>query len=137
MSQPRPVRSVHRAEGWTPATLAEQMLPALEAELLPARALRRRLLLGSAVSGGAEGGRGMDVGILAFGAYVPRLRLARKAVAEANAWFNPALRSLAKGERAICNWDEDSVTMAVEAARDCLAGRDRGTITAVYLASTS
>ena len=69
----------------------------------------------------------MDVGILAFGAYVPRLRLARKAVAEANAWFNPALRSLAKGERAICNWDEDSVTMAVEAARDCLAGHDRGT----------
>jgi len=79
----------------------------------------------------------MDVGILAFGAYVPRLRLARKAVAEANAWFNPALRSLAKGERAICNWDEDSVTMAVEAARDCLAGRDRSAVKAVYMASTS
>ncbi|MDB5582457.1 MAG: hypothetical protein JWR80_7633 [Bradyrhizobium sp.] len=28
MSQPRPLRSLHRAEGWTPATLAEQMLPA-------------------------------------------------------------------------------------------------------------
>jgi NAD(P)-dependent dehydrogenase (short-subunit alcohol dehydrogenase family) len=28
MSQPRPVRSVHRSEGWTPRTLAEQMLPA-------------------------------------------------------------------------------------------------------------
>ncbi|MBK5264838.1 MAG: SDR family oxidoreductase [Alphaproteobacteria bacterium] len=30
MSQPRPIRSMHRAEGWTPATLAEQMLPAFK-----------------------------------------------------------------------------------------------------------
>jgi 3-hydroxy-3-methylglutaryl CoA synthase len=44
-----------------------------------------------------------DVGILAFGAYLPRLRLSRKAVAEANAWFNPALKGLAKGERTMCN----------------------------------
>jgi hydroxymethylglutaryl-CoA synthase len=79
----------------------------------------------------------MDVGIAAFGAYLPRLRLARKAVVEANAWFNPALKSLGKGERAMCNWDEDSVTMAVEAARDCLAGIDRATLKAVYMASTS
>jgi NAD(P)-dependent dehydrogenase (short-subunit alcohol dehydrogenase family) len=28
MSQPRPIRSLHRSEGWTAATLAEQMLPA-------------------------------------------------------------------------------------------------------------
>ncbi|HEV3397019.1 MAG TPA: 3-hydroxy-3-methylglutaryl CoA synthase, partial [Xanthobacteraceae bacterium] len=62
-------------------------------------------------------------GILAFGAYIPRLRLARRAIAEANGWFNPALKSQAKGERAICNWDEDAVTMAVEAARDALAER--------------
>ena len=52
------------------------------------------------------------VGILAFGAYLPRLRLARKSVAEANAWFNPGLKGLAKGERTMCNWDEDTVTMA-------------------------
>ena len=69
-----------------------------------------------------------DVGILAFGAYLPRLRLSRKAVAEANAWFNPGLKGLAKGERTMCNWDEDTVTMAVEAARDCLTGQDRGTV---------
>src|SRR5205085_3281663 len=42
-----------------------------------------------------------------------------------------------KGERAFCNWDEDPVTMAVEAARDALAGRDRGTITALRFASTT
>ena len=78
-----------------------------------------------------------SVGIHAFGGYVPRLRLARDAIAEANAWFNPALKSLGKGERSMCNWDEDAVTMAVEAARDCLARVDRSTLGAVFLASTS
>jgi len=77
------------------------------------------------------------VGILAYGAYLPRLRLARKAVADANAWFNPGLKGLAKGERTMCNWDEDAVTMAVEAARDCLTGQDRGAVAALSLASTS
>ncbi len=28
MSQPRPLRSIHRAEGWTPDSIAQQMLPA-------------------------------------------------------------------------------------------------------------
>ncbi len=31
MSQPRPVRSVHRGEGWTPESVAEQAIPALRA----------------------------------------------------------------------------------------------------------
>ena len=31
MSQSRPVRSVHRAEGWTPETIAEQAMPAMRA----------------------------------------------------------------------------------------------------------
>lgn len=78
-----------------------------------------------------------DVGILSYGAYVPRLRLQRKAIAAANSWFNPGLRGQAKGERAMANWDEDSVTMAVEAARDCLAGFDRNAVSALYLASTT
>jgi NAD(P)-dependent dehydrogenase (short-subunit alcohol dehydrogenase family) len=30
MSQPRPVRSVHRGEGWTPETVAQHALPALK-----------------------------------------------------------------------------------------------------------
>lgn len=79
----------------------------------------------------------MTVGILAFGAYIPRLRLQRRAIAEANAWFNAALKSQGKGERAMCNWDEDPVTMAVEAARDCLAGRDRSGVTDLRFASTT
>jgi len=35
MSQPRPVRSVHRAEGWTAETIAEHGLPALRASFAP------------------------------------------------------------------------------------------------------
>ena len=31
MSQPRPERSVHRSEGWTPETIASHALPALKA----------------------------------------------------------------------------------------------------------
>ena len=34
-SQPRPIRSTHRAEGWTPETIAEQALPALRGQFLP------------------------------------------------------------------------------------------------------
>ena len=60
------------------------------------------------------------VGISAWGAYAPRLRLNRKAAASANAWVAPNLMAKAKGERAMANWDEDALTMAVEAARDAL-----------------
>ena len=35
ISQPRPVRSVHRGDGWTPETIGEQAMPALEADFYP------------------------------------------------------------------------------------------------------
>ncbi|RYF41158.1 MAG: SDR family oxidoreductase [Comamonadaceae bacterium] len=35
MSQPRPIRSVHRSEGWTPQTVAEHAMPALKASFVP------------------------------------------------------------------------------------------------------
>jgi len=35
MSQSRPIRSVHRSEGWTPALIAEHAAPALRPSLLP------------------------------------------------------------------------------------------------------
>ncbi|MGH8785473.1 MAG: SDR family oxidoreductase [Cupriavidus necator] len=35
MSQPRPVRSLHRGEGWTPQTLAEHMKPAFAPSFVP------------------------------------------------------------------------------------------------------
>ena len=42
-------------------------------------------------------------GIAACGAYLPRLRLQRKAIFEANAWFSPGLRGAARGERSMAN----------------------------------
>ncbi|EJL25079.1 3-hydroxy-3-methylglutaryl CoA synthase [Caulobacter sp. AP07] len=78
------------------------------------------------------------VGIAAWGAYAPRLRLSREAVTQANAWVAPNLRAKAKGERAMANWDEDALTMAVEAARDALGSDDdRSDIDALYFASTT
>jgi 3-hydroxy-3-methylglutaryl CoA synthase len=79
----------------------------------------------------------MSKGILAFGAYVPWRRLPRRVIADMHAWFNAALKSQAQGERSFCNWDEDTVTMGVEAARDALAGFDRAAIGTLRFASTT
>lgn len=79
----------------------------------------------------------MGFGILATGAYLPRLRLDRRVVAEAHGWFNGALKSLAKGERAMANWDEDAITMAVEAARDALIGQLRTDVARLRFGSTT
>ncbi|MFH1870809.1 MAG: SDR family NAD(P)-dependent oxidoreductase [Pseudomonadota bacterium] len=35
MSQPRPVRGMHRSEGWTPHTIADHALPALRSSFIP------------------------------------------------------------------------------------------------------
>lgn len=79
----------------------------------------------------------MDFGITAVGAYVPRLRLSRAAIAAAHRWMVPSPGAGAKGERAFCSWDEDAITMAVEAARDAVAPEARGAIRALTLASTT
>ena len=73
-------------------------------------------------------------GITAYGAYLPRRRLQRSAIAAANTWFDASLRGLARGERTMCSWDEDTVTMAVEAARDMGAAAQTQ---ALFLASTT
>ena len=78
-----------------------------------------------------------DSGILSYGAYLPRRRLQRKSILAANSWFAPGLRGLAKGERAMANWDEDAVTMAVEAARDCVAGVAHADLEELSFASTT
>lgn len=78
-------------------------------------------------------------GITAYGAYIPRLRLQRSAMLAANAWGNGALKGYGRGERSMANWDEDSLTMAVAAARDCLRSGDTGAAppSTILLASTS
>ncbi len=77
------------------------------------------------------------IGITSYGAYIPRLRLERMAIFQAMGWFAPALMMVAQGERSMCNWDEDAITMAVAASRDCLCGQDKQTLDALYLASTT
>ena len=76
-------------------------------------------------------------GILSVGAYIPRRRLQRSIIHQNNGWFAPNLRGLARGEKAISNWDEDSVTMAVDAGRDCLAAAQDANVASISLASTT
>ncbi len=68
------------------------------------------------------------VGITSYGAYIPMLRLSLAA----SAGGKPG-----GPEKAVANWDEDAVTMAVAAAVDCLRGVDRATVDGVLFASTS
>ncbi|MEA3132325.1 MAG: hypothetical protein QOG17_171 [Gammaproteobacteria bacterium] len=75
-------------------------------------------------------------GITGYGGYVPRLRMQRAAIAESHRWMAPGLRGLAKGQRAFCSWDEDSVTMAVEAARDALRDRAGVDLESLVFATT-
>jgi 3-hydroxy-3-methylglutaryl CoA synthase len=77
------------------------------------------------------------VGITGFGGYLPRLRLARKAIVAAHVWADPGLQGKAKGERTMCNWDEDAVTMAVEASRNCLAGIDSAPDALIFASTTA
>ncbi|MHB9099009.1 MAG: SDR family NAD(P)-dependent oxidoreductase, partial [Syntrophales bacterium] len=77
------------------------------------------------------------IGITSYGAYIPRLRLDRMAIFQAMGWFAPAIIMVAQGERSMCNHDEDALTMAVAAARDCLVGQDKRLIDGGYLCSTT
>src|SRR4051812_34665939 len=69
-------------------------------------------------------------GIVSFGTYVPFHRLSRKTIGQTLG--TPG----GKGERAVASYDEDSVTMAVEASRDCLRGQDRSGIRSLTFATT-
>ncbi|HEX2695226.1 MAG TPA: SDR family NAD(P)-dependent oxidoreductase, partial [Acidobacteriota bacterium] len=77
------------------------------------------------------------IGITSYGAYIPRLRLDRMAIFQAMGWFAPAIIMVAQGERSMCNHDEDSLTMAVAAARDCLTGKEKKAVDGAYLCSTT
>ncbi len=77
------------------------------------------------------------IGITAYGGYVPRLRLSLQAVGQANAWYAPQF-ARRKGTIAYGNWDEDAITMAVAAARDCLGpADDRRHVRSLMLASNT
>ena len=65
-------------------------------------------------------------GIIAYGAYIPKYRLGP----ETAGWDLPY-------QRAIANFDEDSVTMAVAAAQDCLHGRERAAVDGLIFATST
>ncbi len=77
------------------------------------------------------------VGIVSYGGYIPRRRLNRMSVIQEMGWYIPALLMVANGERSMCNWDEDSITMAVASARDCISGFDKSKIDGLFLATTT
>jgi hydroxymethylglutaryl-CoA synthase len=66
------------------------------------------------------------VGITACGVYVPLWRLPRELIDKDS-----------RGEKAVANYDEDSITMAVAAALDCITGLDREKIDGLFFASTT
>ncbi len=70
-------------------------------------------------------------GIVSYGAYIPFNRLERRHIREIHG--NP----VPKGEKAVANYDEDSLTMAVAAARDCASGFDTKQLNRVYFATTT
>jgi hydroxymethylglutaryl-CoA synthase len=74
-------------------------------------------------------------GVASYGAYIPRYRIDRKLVYKAMGWLNPA--TYMPGEKAVANYDEDSLTMAVAAGTDCVTGIDRSGINCVFFATTT
>lgn len=73
----------------------------------------------------------MKKGIKSLGAYLPYNYLSRTALGKA--WGGKG----GKGEKSIADVDEDSVTMAVEAAMGCFRFIQREQINALYFASTT
>jgi 3-hydroxy-3-methylglutaryl CoA synthase len=69
-------------------------------------------------------------GITSYGAYIPLYRLNREILAQV--WGGKG-----KGEKAVASADEDSLTLGVEAARDCLKGFDKSKVDALYFATTT
>jgi len=82
----------------------------------------------------------MAVGIVGYGAYVPRMRIKVEEIARV--WKKDGAKIsavLGVKEKAVAAWDEDTATISVEAARIALevAGIDAQKIGAIYVGSES
>jgi hydroxymethylglutaryl-CoA synthase len=80
----------------------------------------------------------MTVGIVGYGAYIPRWRIKSSSIAEVWGSDKERINTLV-GEKAVCCLDEDTATMAVEAGKSALlrAGINPKKIGAVYVGSES
>jgi len=76
-------------------------------------------------------------GIVSIGAYVPRYRMPRMILFMNMGWFNPVTMAVARGEKAVAAVDQDSITLAVEAAVSALGKNEGKDIDVLYLASTT
>ena len=74
-------------------------------------------------------------GIVSYGSYLPLNRINRDSVFKAMGWLHQA--TYMKGEKCVANFDEDSVTMAVAAAMNCLEGYERNNVGGLYFATTT
>jgi 3-hydroxy-3-methylglutaryl CoA synthase len=63
--------------------------------------------------------------------------LDRKKIFKAMGWMDPSTAGNSRGEKAVANFDEDSITMAVAAGLSSLKGMDRSKVEGVYFASTT
>ncbi|HSW35425.1 MAG TPA: hypothetical protein VLH18_02365 [Candidatus Limnocylindrales bacterium] len=77
------------------------------------------------------------IGISSYAGYIPRYRLNRMTIFSAVGWLNPATIMNAAGEKAVANYDEDSITMAVEAGSRCMRNFKADDLEAVYFATTT
>src|SRR5512143_1811976 len=77
------------------------------------------------------------VGLIGYGAYVPRYRL--PAVEVARIWAGGKTGGLPVKEKAVAGLDEDVITMSIEAARNALARAriDPEQLRAVWIGSES
>ena len=71
------------------------------------------------------------VGIVSYGSYIPSYRLPRDVIAKE--WDGPSLG----GERALASFDEDSLTLAMNASIDALGDRNPKAVAGVFFASTT
>ena len=74
-------------------------------------------------------------GIVSYGGYLPLNRIDRDIILKGMGWLHQVAHM--KGERGVANFDEDSVTMAVASAMNCLEGYDRDLVGGLYLATTT
>jgi len=74
-------------------------------------------------------------GIVSYGGYLPLNRIDRDIIFKGMGWLHQAPSM--KGEKCVANFDEDSVTMAVASAMNCLEGYDRDYVDGLYLATTT
>ncbi len=77
------------------------------------------------------------IGLKTIGVYLPRLRLSRRAACDAMGWLQPGIYGAGRGERSMANWDEDALTMAVEAGRRALSLTQKDQPEALIFASTT